>query len=155
MNSEDIKFEITFSSVYWNTPPYVDIFIDKEIKFSGDIKNNSQQVKFNHVCNFDQSYDLIIQRSGKTNQEVFFEKDGTMKDQYIIIESLCIDGIKIRDLVWSRSYYLPIYPEGWEQEREEKVYGETFFGHNGEWHFKFYSPFWKYLMDWQRGIKQA
>lgn len=152
MPKENITFEITFESVWWKDPPHATIYIDDQKKFDGDILHN-QTVKFSHILDFT-NHELIIHRTGKNNQQVRFTEQG-VEGQDLIINCIKIDGVNIRNLIWTDGGYYPDYPEPWaSQERnrgvvlEERVSGETHLGHNGMWKLKFASPFYRFLMDW-------
>lgn len=153
MASEHIKFELSFKTNWWKDPPIVAIYLDDSEKFSGAILKDTV-VEFSHNLNFS-DHELIIHRSGKNNQQVRFDAHGNYQGQELIIDCIKIDGINIRNLIWTDSAYEPDYPEPWaSQERaagvelEKYVVGETNFGHNGVWRLKFTSPFYRFLMDW-------
>ena len=148
MNSEIIKFELDFYPEYVdNDFPRVSISIDSETKFDGSISDSQSSVFFLHTLEFDQSHQLNIKRYGKTN-----------KPQQLTIKKISIDGIDIRNIIWTHGYNKPIYPEPWASQQraagvnlEERVVGETCFGHNGTWTLEFTSPFYKFLYDWMDG----
>jgi hypothetical protein len=145
MNSEIIKFELDFYLEYIdNDFPQARILVDSEIKFDGVINNTQSSVVFSHTLTFDQPHQLIINRYGKTN-----------KPQQLTIKKISIDGINIRNIIWAQSYNEPIYPEPWASQQrekglvlEERIPGETCFGHNSIWTLKFTSPFYKFLYAW-------
>jgi hypothetical protein len=148
MNKETIKFELEFFPEYIdNDFPQAKILIDSEVKFDGFIDNDQSSVAFLHTLEFDQSHQLIIDRYGKTN-----------KPQQLTIKRISIDGIDIRNIIWAHGYNKPIYPEPWASQQrdagidlEERVLGETCFGHNGTWTLNFTSPFYKFLYAWMDG----
>lgn len=148
MNKETIKFELEFFPEYIdNDFPQAKILIDSEVKFDGFISNEQSSVAFLHTLEFDQPHQLIINRYGKTNNP-----------QQLTIKRISIDGIDMRNIVWAHSYNKPIYPEPWASQQraaginlEERVLGETCFGHNGTWTLEFTSPFYKFLYDWMDG----
>ena len=151
MKKEKIKFEFVLRPEYWDKPPYIQIFIDEEIKFDDSITETL------HIV-FDSNLDpglhqIKIVRSNKTNDQCI---DG--KDQKIHLDKVVIDGINIRNIIWHYSWYEPEYPQPWALfqlkqgiKLEKKVIGETTFGHNGTWNLNFTSPFYSYVMDWMNG----
>ena len=97
---------------------------------------------------------MIIKRSGKgKNQTVINEKGDILKDQLLHIKSMEIDEIDIGALVYE-GVYTPEYPEPWAtqqceagRELPESFKNVTNMGHNGEWKFKFASPFYMWLLE--------
>lgn len=151
--TENIKFEITLAPHFWLDAPQIKVSIDDQEKFSGAVAER-QTVEFNHVLDF-QEHTLSIQRSGNTNKQVRITELGEFQGQGILLEQIKIDGVNIRNLIWTNSYYEPEYPEPWATQQrgqgielEQQVVGETNFSHNGIWRLKFTSPFYKFLMNW-------
>jgi hypothetical protein len=157
MNSEHIKFEITVTPVFWDKPPGMSVIIDGIEKYNSLITEKTV-VEFSHVLLFDSPHMLEIRRYGKDDSQTKQLDDGSWKDQVLELTQVKIDGVDIRNLIWAHSWNEPEYPEPWasnqrEQgnELEERVYGETVFGHNGNWKFEFNSPFYKHIMNWMDG----
>jgi len=143
--TEDINFKLYFSAEYAKEPPHIEVYVNDAKKFAGTVGN--EIISFNH--------NLIL----GTNQSLRIVRSGNLIDptQMLVLEQVDIDGINIRNIVWSRSYYSPIYPEPWatqqrEQgiELEENVIGETWFGHDGTWTLDFSSPFYMYMFNWMK-----
>lgn len=152
MFNEEIKFEIAFKTVWWRDPPKAAVYIDDCEKFNSTVPDNLI-VRFAHTLNFT-DHELSIVRTGKDNSQVRLTEQG-YQGQDLIIDWIKIDGVNIRDLIWTNSVYQPEYPEPWaSQERlsgvqlEQYVQGETHLGHNGTWRLKFSSPFYRFFMDW-------
>lgn len=151
MFNEQIQFEIAVKSTWWRTPPHAVVTIDGYKHFDSDVPSDTI-IKFAHSLEF-ADHELSIHRTGKDNSQVRLTDQG-YQGQDLIIDWIKIDGVNIRNLIWTNSTYQPEYPEPWaSQERaagvelEEHVQGETHFGHNGIWRLKFTSPFYKFLMD--------
>ena len=97
---------------------------------------------------------MIIKRSGKTNnQTIINEKGDILKDQLLHIKHITIDEIDIGALVYE-GVYTPEYPEPWAtqqrqsgNELKESFKNVTQMGFNGEWKFKFTSPFYMWLLE--------
>ena len=145
---ETITFELDLQTEYWKDPPRIKILVDNVIKFDDEIKTNGP-VRFTADLAFG-AHLLQIHRTGKTNAQV-----GPTVGQHVILNRVKIDGTDIRDLVWTRAYYVPEYPEPWASQQrqagielEQRVLGETCLSHNGVWNFEFKSPFYRYIMDW-------
>jgi len=150
---ERIKIKINFFAEFWDQYPMIDISIDS-IKISTHIINERYHTVESTVdLEMDKSHLLQIHRYNKSDDQCRII-DGEKKDQYIIIKNLLIDGIDIKNLIWSRSWYEPHYPESWVKEQiqagidlESKVLGETWLSHNGIWNFRFSSPVYKFIIS--------
>lgn len=156
--SETITFELHLVSEFWNTPPLATITVDDTEYFNGPVAAGLTVVKFTHTCAFDRPHRLTLDRQGKTDDEIRIEPDGTRAEQWLTIEKVKIDGVDIRNIVWSYSVNIPEYPEPWASDQiaagnqlNNKVIGDTKFGHNGVWYLDFTSPFYIYIMQWMGG----
>ena len=67
------------------------------------------------------------------------------------LERLNIDRINLRNILWSKSKFLPIYDKG--QSGETVIDGECCFGYNGTWELNFSSPVYQYIVDCVRGAR--
>lgn len=153
-SNEKILFEISLISDYWKDPPSLKITIDEAEKFQGLIINESTVIKFTHDLAFG-DHTLQMRRTGKTNQQIRKNENGEIEGQDLKINYIKIDGVNIRNIIWTNSYYEPEYPEPWASQQralgielESHVLGETWLSHNGVWNLKFTSPFYRFLMDW-------
>jgi hypothetical protein len=154
LSAEKIPFEISLISSYWKDPPGLEIYIDNLQKFQGLVIDQSTVIKFVHELTFG-DHILQMHRTGKTNNQVRQNENGEIESQDLKINYIKIDGVNIRNLIWTNSYYEPEYPEPWASQQhaqgitlEDRVLGETYFGHNGIWKLNFTSPFYRFLMDW-------
>jgi len=84
---------------------------------------------------------------------VINDKGDILNDQLLNIKGIEIDEIDIGALVYE-GVYTPKYPEPWAtQQREagvelrESFKNATKLGHDGEWRFKFASPFYMWLLE--------
>lgn len=132
MDSETITFDIQLHIV---GKPNIEIFVDDK-KMEG--------TKFSHCLEFG-NHELKIVHSGKTNDT---------PDQFVTIKNILIDGVNIRDIIYTDSVNTPEYPEPWvsqqrEQgiELEEKVIGQHELGFNCTWRLPFTSPFYEFVMN--------
>ena len=155
---ETIDFQIKFISNYWNNPPWACVLVNDVIKFDGAITENTSLIKFSHTLEFDSTHCLTIKRSGKSNNEIRKNIDGTIEDQILIIDQIKIDGVDIRNILYTDSYNQPVYPVAWAKEQisagltlEKYVPGETHLGHNGTWRLNFTSPFYQFLINKMNG----
>ena len=157
MATEKLKFKIELYATMWHKPPQAEILIDNHSHFKGDITGDEAKpnlIVFEQELEEGKEYNLIINRSGKgKNQTVINEKGDILKDQLLHIKSMEIDEIDIGALVYE-GIYTPQYPEPWAtQQREagielqESFKNVTNMGHDGEWKFKFKSPFYMCLLE--------
>ena len=157
MATEKLKFKIEVYATMWDKPPVAEIFIDNQ-SFGKKAINGTEQdpdvFEFEHTLENDKEYRLIIKRSGKEgNQTVINDKGDILKDQLLNIKTIEIDEIDIGALVYEGEY-TPTYPEPWAtQQREsgndlkDSVKNVTRMGFNGQWEFKFGSPFYMWLLE--------
>lgn len=144
IDREDITFEIFLKPIYPDVPPGVRIFVNNECKHDSLIDIDTV-VKFNHTLYFNQPQQLRINRYNKG-------KSRPVNDvhQSLILEKIIIDGVDIQNIIYSRSYNEPIYPEQWAKQNpdlEKIIPAETHFGFNGNWRLNFTSPFYMFVMD--------
>ena len=147
--SELIKFEFVFSSTYWNTPPHIEILIGNKVHYSGHLHKHNTTVEFSAHLDFTE-HSLHILRTGKTLAESR-HVDGEWETQSCSLERLTVDGINIRNILWSKSTFVPVYDS--TQDGEAVVEGELIFGYNGTFHLNFTSPFYQYVVDCVRGAR--
>ena len=157
MGTEKLKFKLELYATMWDRPPHAEILIDDKNHFKSDITGTEDKpdlIEFEAEFEEDKEYALIIKRSGKSNnQTVINEKGDILKDQLLHIKSIEIDEINIGALVYE-GVYTPQYPEPWAtQQREsgndlkDSFKNVTQMGFNGEWKFKFTSPFYMWLLE--------
>ena len=147
--SELIKFQFVFSSTYWNTPPHIEIAIDNNVYHSGHLRHYKTPVVFTVPLTF-ADHTLQIKRTGKTVEESK-QVAGKWETQSCAIESITIDGINLRNILWSRSTFVPVYDS--TQSGDAVVNGELIFGYNGTFNLDFTSPFYQYVVDCVRGAR--
>jgi len=157
MATEKIKFKLTLYATAWDKNPHVEILLDDQSKFVGDItgtKENPNIIEFAHELQESNDYELSIKRSGKsTNQTILNDRNEIIKDQLLHIKQIEIDEIDLGALVYE-AVYTPEYPEPWAtQQREsgndlkDEFKNVTVMGFNGTWKFKFSSPFYMWLLE--------
>jgi hypothetical protein len=157
MATEKLKFKLELYATMWDKPPHAEILIRDKSHFTGDITGTEDKptvVEFEHEFTEGEEYNLIIERSGKVqNQTVINDKGDRLKDQLLHIKSIEIDEIDISGLVYE-GVYTPKYPEPWATQQraagvelQESFKNVTCIGHNGTWEFKFTSPFYMWLLE--------
>jgi hypothetical protein len=157
MATEKLKFKLELYATMWDRPPHAEILIDDKNHFKGDITGTEDKpdlIEFEAEFEENKEYALIIERSGKSNnQTVINEKGDILKDQLLHIKSIEIDEINIGALVYE-GVYTPKYLEPWAtQQREsgndlkDSFKNVTQMGFNGEWRLTFSSPFYMWLLE--------
>ena len=157
MATEKLKFKLELYATMWDQPPVAEIKINSKSYYKSKIKSTEQDptvIEFEAEFTEDLEYNLIIERSGKANnQTVINEKGDILQDQLLNIKSIEIDEIDIGALVYE-GVYTPEYPEPWAtQQREsgndlkDSFKNVTKMGFNGTWNFKFKSPFYMWLLE--------
>ena len=157
MGTEKLKFKLELYATMWDKPPHAEIMINDKSYFKGGItatEDKSNAIVFEQELDEGKDYELVIKRSGKSNnQTVVNEKGDILHDQLLHIKNIEIDEINIGGLVYE-GVYTPEYPEPWAtQQREagtelkESFKNVTQMGHNGSWRFKFSSPFYMWLLE--------
>ena len=145
MATEKLKFKLGLYATMWDKPPHVEILINDQSVLIKDITGTEDKpdlIEFEYELEEEKSYNLIIKRSGKTkNQTIINEKGDILKDQLLHIKSIEIDEIDIGTLIYE-GVYTPQYPEPWATFKNV-----TQMGHDGEWKFKFGSPFYMWLLE--------
>lgn len=158
MTQETIEFEFHLLSEFWDKPPAAKIIVDGMEYFSKEIPNGLHVVKFKHTCDFDTPHRITLVRYNKDDSQCKILPDGRLLDQLLTLEKLKVDGIDIRNIVWTQSINIANYPEPWASEQraagnllEKEAIGVTTFGHNGTWYLDFTSPFYIFIMRWMGG----
>jgi len=143
VDSEILIFEISFDCIYDKHSPNLTFKIDNE-EIVPALSLGRNYFSFNRNLCFG-PHCLQMKRQGSTIDDL---------KQMIILRTLRIDGINCQNLIWNSGEFCPIYPEPWATQQtnlgvklENKIIGDTHFGHNGTWSLHFVSPFYQYLID--------
>ena len=157
MATEKLKFKIELYATMWHKPPHAEILINDVEHFDKDItgsEENPDVIEFEQELTDGVENCLTIKRSGKgIRQTVLDEKGDILYDQLLHIKSIEIDEINLEGLVYE-GIYTPKYPEPWAtqqrdsgKELQKSFKNVTQMGHDGEWQFKFASPFYMWLLE--------
>ena len=94
MATEKLKFKLALYSTMWDKPPHAEILIDDQSFFKQDITSTEDEptlIEFETDLEEGKDYQLIIKRSGKTNnQTIINEKGDILKDQLLHIKHITI-----------------------------------------------------------------
>ena len=156
MATETLKFKLELFATYWDKPPIADIRINEKTYVKKEItstKDKPTLIEFEHECEENKSYDLVINRLGKTVDQTVVENEERVKDQLLHIKNIEIDQIDVGTLVYE-GVYKPEYPEPWASQQANAgnklpitLKNVTEMGHNGTWTFGFSSPFYMWLLE--------
>ena len=157
MATEKLKFKLELFATMWDQPPHVEILLDEQSYYKGDITGSEEQpdiIQFEQDLTEGEMFNLIIKRTGKSNsQTVINEKGDILNDQLLNIKSIEIDEIDLGGLVYD-GVYTPQYPEPWATQQIKagvdlpaSFKSVTRMGHNGVWSFEFQSPFYMWLLE--------
>ena len=157
MATEKLKFKLELYATMWDKAPVVEILINDKSFAKKEItgtEKNPDVIEFEYTLTENDEYTLVMKRSGKDGKQTVVDHKGEIsKDQLLHIKSIEIDEIDIGALVYEGEY-TPSYPEPWAtQQREagqdlkDSFKNVTVMGFNGEWKFKFGSPFYMWLLE--------
>jgi len=156
MGTEKLKFKLELYATMWDKSPHAEIMVDNQTYFKKNITGSQDKpnvIEFEHECEEDKLYQLVIKRSNKSNgQTVVNEKGDILKDQLLNIKTISIDDIDLGSLIYE-GVYTPNYPEPWATQQKKQGHelktsftNVTQMGHNGTWTFGFTSPFYMWLL---------
>ena len=156
MGTEKLKFKLELYATMWDKSPHAEIMVDNQTYFKKNITGSQDKpnvIEFEHECEEDKLYQLVIKRSNKRNgQTVVNEKGDILKDQLLNIKTISIDDIDLGSLIYE-GVYTPNYPEPWATQQKKQGHelkssftNVTQMGHNGTCTFGFTSPFYMWLL---------
>ena len=156
MATEKLKFKLELYATMWDKPPVANIKINEKSYFNEEIASTDDKptiIEFEHELEEGKSYNLIIDRLGKSKNQTIVEDGKVVKDQLLHIKSIDIDEISIGSLVYE-GVYKPEYPKLWATQQAEAgnklpetLKNVTEMGYNGTWTFTFTSPFYMWLLE--------
>ena len=122
----------------------IELWLDKEKFFDNVIGTGTHHV----IYEFDeakQNHEFLIVLKNKTDEHTTVDEQGNIiKDALIQIHNICLDEIKIDQLVWEKSEYLH-RGNGFYEIRSHKFYGNL--GCNGTVLLEFSTPVYLWLLE--------
>jgi hypothetical protein len=122
----------------------IELWLDKEKFFDNVIGTGTHHV----IYEFDeakQNHEFLIVLKNKTDEHTTVDEQGNIiKDALIQIHNICLDEIKIDQLVWEKSEYLH-RGNGSYESRPHKFYGNL--GCNGTVLLEFSTPVYLWLLE--------
>ena len=98
MATEKLKFKLELYATMWDKPPVANIKINEKSYFNEKIASTDDKptiIEFEHELEEGKSYNLIIDRLGKSKNQTIVEDGKVVKDQLLHIKSIDIDEISI------------------------------------------------------------
>lgn len=149
---EKLTFKITLDCEYHpdfqKEPPKYNLKINNEIIQSGEITEETV-IEFERDC--PEKNTLSIEFLNKTKYDVELGDDGMpTKNKLIHIKEIEIDEINLNHLIHTLSEYYPTDPWYIDLPREDfpiPMRRCVDLGWNGEWKFKFDTPFYIFLLE--------
>ena len=152
--SETATFSIKLSSIWWQLPPMVNIYLNDELIESNVAiteKEENGQVK---VVSFSRELEegehtLSIEYFNKLDSDTKVDENGKItKDQVLLVKDISIDDIDLGNVIAKTSVYFPrsdrVEALDW---LEAEIPGMCSTGHNGFWKMKFSIPTYLWLLE--------
>jgi hypothetical protein len=152
-NKELIHFKIGLSSNSDQKKPRFQIRLNDDVKVESLLTADANSVQF---FKFDAElvegeYLLKIDFLNKQPADTELNESGEIvKDLLLNIVSIEIDEIDIDSLIYTKSFYNPIYPDSYldqEQKKITTVHNCVNLGWNGTWNLPFSSPVYIWLLE--------
>jgi hypothetical protein len=143
--TEVLEFKLTLSGRYWDKKPAYEVLLNDEVVVSAVVDNTSEEqfdIEFSREVNDDSEYRLIVRFLNKEDTDTVENADKTaiLKDMVLNIDGLSIDGIDVDNLLWTNSEYFGT--DG------NSIMTECInLGKNGNWVFKFSTPYYIWLLE--------
>lgn len=148
---EELKFKITLDSEHHDFQkklPYYKVILNNKVMKEGEIAEETI-IEFEAECN--ENNTLQIEFLGKTVHDIILGDDGLPeKNKLLIIKSIEIDDIDVNHMIYTMSEYYPNDMWYTNQSRDTHPIPIQYcidLGWNGEWKFKFNTPFYIFLLE--------
>jgi len=127
---------------YWNIHPTVMILCNKKLLESVNNFNQSNQpCLLSYKIPLQSQNDIQICLNNKTNDQTVVENNQIIKDQFIQINDIEIDGVNLTKNMLSKGIFEPIYPTNLAKNKElPKKINTTQLNFNGAWSLEFSMP---------------
>lgn len=143
--TEELEFKLTLSGRYWGKKPAYQVLLNDEVVASGIVDTPSEEqfdIEFAREVAEDTDHQLIVRFLNKEDSDTIENADKTdiLKDMILNIDGLSIDGIEVGNLLWTNSEYF-------DTDGNSIMTECVNLGKNGDWVFKFTSPFYIWLLE--------
>lgn len=144
MTTENLNFELALSGTYWENKPQYQVFLNDAIVADSVVEAASDEtfvVAFNADLEEEKEHKISIRLHGKTDYDTVenADKTGILKDLLLNIVELKLDGISVGTLLHTNSKYY--------MDDGKTDINCVNLGRNGDWVFKFSSPFYIWLLE--------
>ena len=157
MSQEILNFRIGLSGSSLVKQPEFSIYIGETEYVSGFLTKSPNEIEY---FTFDAEVkegesSIRIQLKNKTDEDTVRDINGDIiKDMILNVESIEVDEINLRQMLWTHSNYRPNYPLSFVSEQnklgiklEDSVKNCVNLGWNGDWTISFTSPFYIWLLE--------
>lgn len=150
--TENLHFKLGLSGTSPLKNPEFKISLNDNVLYHGQLKAPNEIEYFEFDVGIEQENNFFnIELLNKTSDDTIKDDSGNItQDMLLCIKSLEIDEISIDHLMWSNSFYYPIYPNDYVDEQQKsisEVRNCVDLGWNGTWKFPFTSPFYIWLLE--------
>lgn len=127
---------------YWNTPPNVIVFCNKKLIDSiNSFKKTGQPFLLTYKIQLDQQNIIQICMQNKTNDQTVVKNGKIIKDQFIQINDIEIDGVSLTKSMLAKGIFKPIYPPNLTKNKKlPKQINTTQLNFNGAYSLEFSMP---------------
>jgi len=157
MTTETLNFKIGLSRSSDYKYPEFSILIGETEYASGFLTKRPNEIEyftFDAEVNEGES-SIRIQLKNKTDSDTVRDINGNIvQDMILNVESIEVDEINLRQMLWTHSNYRPDYPLSFVAEQkkigiklEDSVKNCVNLGWNGDWSISFTSPFYIWLLE--------
>jgi len=157
MSKENLNFKIGLSRSSAGKDPEFSIYVGNTEYYSGALSKQPNEIEyFQFDAEVDEGDSFIkIQFKNKSDSDTIKDLDGNIvQDLLLNIESIEVDEIDLRQMLWTHSEYKPQYPLSYvkEQKKQGILLEDTKkncvnLGWNGSWSISFTSPFYIWLLE--------
>ena len=135
------KISIDYRHVWHDHPLTVTLFVDNQ-QLCIDNAGTDQVVE-SEVDLSDGEHEVKLCITGKDFSNVLQEDGVTVKDSYILLNTIKLDNINIDQILTQEAKFYPKHPDA-KAPVLEKV---KELGYNGEYRFKFATPVYEWLLE--------
>lgn len=136
--SESLDLEINLSSMWWDKPPRVKVWLNNNVIFRGliesptSIKHTASLTEGNHVLRIS-----LSEKNGRT--QTIVEDGKIIKDQILNIDNIIMDDIDLGHLIYTNSKFVA--------DLGSEHHNMINLGLNGTWYMPFQTPIYVWLLE--------
>jgi hypothetical protein len=157
MTTETLNFKIGLSRSSVSKEPEFSIHVGDTEYVSGFLTKQPNEIEyftFDAEVNEGES-SITIRLKNKADSDTVKDADGNIIQDIILnVESIEVDEINLRQMLWTHSDYRPKYSLSFVSEQkklgiklEDSIKSCVNLGWNGDWSISFTSPFYIWLLE--------